>query len=89
MSDAPKLPTAMWIEGDPPPDTYAAFRGTLQLDADAEVKIRMWGASWFIATVDSDFAAAGPSGGANLHERLKRRSTAGGKHDRSACITSG
>ena len=82
MSEAPKVPTAMWIEGDPQPDTYAAFRGTLQLDADAEVQIRMWGASWFIATIDGDYAAAGPTRSeANRHEAVEPLSMLrAGKH---------
>ena len=41
----------MWIEGDPQPDTYAAFRGTFQLDREAEVKFSVWGASWFLVSV--------------------------------------
>ena len=58
----PLNPTPMWIEGPPPqPDTWAGFRGTFTLDADATVDLLIWGESWFVAEMDGQFLTEGPT----------------------------
>ena len=41
-------------------DSHWAFRGSLTIEADAEVRIRLCGASWFEARLDGNFLIEGP-----------------------------
>ena len=43
------------------PDVYVAFRGQWDLPSDADVEVRLLGASWFAAWLDGEFVAEGPA----------------------------
>lgn len=43
------------------PDSHVAFRATFELTQDAEIEVRLLGASWFVAKLDDVFLAEGPA----------------------------
>lgn len=56
-------PVLMWVDAsaDQPADTRVAFRGTFELENEAEVEFRLLGASWFNAYLDGEFLTEGPA----------------------------
>src|SRR2546421_12643191 len=52
---------AIWTVGDRSPDRRVMFRGAFELPRDAEVELRLSGASWFVAHLDGEFLAEGPN----------------------------
>jgi len=57
-------PVFLWTSAMPAAavqDSYAAFRGTFELDRNSEVEFRLLGASWFAAWLDGKYFAEGPA----------------------------
>ncbi|MFY8222966.1 MAG: sulfatase-like hydrolase/transferase [Pirellulales bacterium] len=42
-------------------DRHVAFRGTFELDREADVEFRLLGAAWFVAWLDGEYFAEGPA----------------------------
>jgi len=52
---------ALWVRSEAStPDTYAAFRGSFELTADATVTVRIFGAHVFTAWLDGEYLTEGP-----------------------------
>ncbi|MFC1597859.1 hypothetical protein ACFL5Q_08020, partial [Planctomycetota bacterium] len=65
---------------EPATDVYAAFRGAFELDANAEVTVKIIGAHWFQARLDERFLTEGPARFPISHpeyEIIRRRLQAG------------